>query len=90
MGNWSPYSEEWEKQHLKKIMNETEPARVEFEKKPWIYKAAVRLDCLHSKRYVLLLFHQKALLPSVHFQEGALHSNQRRAAETIIATFFFS
>ena len=43
MGNWSPYSEEWEKQHLKKIMKETESARVEFEKKPWIYKAAVRL-----------------------------------------------
>ena len=36
-------SEEWEKQHLKKIMKETESARVEFEKKPWIYKAAVRL-----------------------------------------------
>lgn len=39
MGNWSPYSKEWEKQHLKKMMEEIEAARIAFEKKPWIYKS---------------------------------------------------
>ena len=37
MGNWSPYSEEWEKQHLKKMIEKSETARLTFEKKPWIY-----------------------------------------------------
>ncbi len=43
MGNWSPYSEEWEKQHLKKMIEKSETARLAFEKKPWVYKAIVRL-----------------------------------------------
>ena len=43
MGNWSPYSEEWEKQHLKKLMEESDATRREFERKPRIYKAIVRL-----------------------------------------------
>ena len=38
MGNWSPYSEEWEKQHIKKMIENSETARLAFEKKPWIYK----------------------------------------------------
>ena len=41
MGNWSPYSKEWERQHLQKIIDGAETARIEFEKKPWIYKAIV-------------------------------------------------
>lgn len=43
MGNWSPYSKEWEKQHLQKIIDGAETARLEFEKKPRICKATVRL-----------------------------------------------
>ena len=35
MGNWSPYSEEWEKQHARKVIENTNAARIEFEKKPW-------------------------------------------------------
>ena len=53
MGNWSPYSEEWEKQHLKKIIEKSETARLAFEKKPWIYKATVRL--LKTIQYYLSL-----------------------------------
>jgi len=44
---------------------------------------------IDSKQCVQLLFHRRALPPSVHFQEGVLHSNQRRASDTIIPTFFF-
>lgn len=53
MGNWSPYSEEWEKQHLKKMIEKSETARLTFEKKPWIYKATVRL--LKTIQYYLSL-----------------------------------
>ena len=53
MGNWSPYSEEWEKQHLKKMIEKSETARLAFEKKPWIYKAIVRL--LKTIQYYLSL-----------------------------------
>lgn len=42
MGNWSPYNEEWEKQHAKKVIENANAARIEFEKKPWAYKAIVR------------------------------------------------
>ena len=28
MGNWSPYSKEWEKQHLQKIIDGAETARL--------------------------------------------------------------
>ena len=53
MGNWSPYSEEWEKQHLKKMIEKSETARLAFEKKPWIYKATVR--SLKTIQYYLSL-----------------------------------
>ena len=43
MGNWSPYSEEWEKQHIRKIIKEAKTAYCEFEKKPKIYKVLFRL-----------------------------------------------
>ena len=43
MGNWSPYSEEWEKQHIRKIIKEAKTAYIEFEKKPGIYKVLCRL-----------------------------------------------
>ena len=42
MGNWSPYSEEWEKQHVRKVIENANATRIEFEKKPWAYKAIVR------------------------------------------------
>ena len=42
MGNWSPYSEEWEKQHARKVIENANAARIAFEKKPWAYKAIVR------------------------------------------------
>ena len=38
MGNWSPYSEEWEKQHVQKVIEEAQKQFDEFEKKPWLYK----------------------------------------------------
>ena len=53
MGNWSPYSEEWEKQHLKKMIENSETARLAFEKKPWIYKVTVR--SLKTIQYYLSL-----------------------------------
>ena len=34
MGNWSSYSEGWEKQHAKKVIENANAARIEFEKKP--------------------------------------------------------
>lgn len=43
MGNWSPYSEEWERQRIKKFIEENDTARKEFEKKPCLYKMTVRL-----------------------------------------------
>ena len=43
MGNWSPYSEEWERQRIKRVIEENDTARKAFEKKPWPYKMAVRL-----------------------------------------------
>ena len=33
MGIWSPYSEEWEKQHLKKMIEKSETARLAFGKR---------------------------------------------------------
>ena len=42
MGNWSPYSEYWEKQRVKKIIKEAKNTHAEFEKKPRIYKKAVK------------------------------------------------
>ena len=42
MGNWSPYSEEWEKNRIRKVIDETEAARREFEQKPWLYKVIVK------------------------------------------------
>ena len=53
MGNWSPFSEEWEKQQIKKMIEKSETSRLAFEKKPWIYKAIVRL--LKTIQYYLSL-----------------------------------
>ena len=76
MGNWSPYSEEWEKQHLKKIMNETEPARVEFEKKPWIYKAIVRLLGTISYYWSLLVLRIRKIFDREYRQEVKQATNE--------------
>ena len=32
MGNWSPYSEEWERQRIEKFIEKADAARKEFEK----------------------------------------------------------
>ena len=57
MGNWSPYSEEWEKQHVKKVIENANAAWIEFEKKPWAYKAIVRASKTISYYWSLLSIH---------------------------------
>lgn len=55
MGNWSPYSEEWEKQRARKVIEDSNAARIEFEKKPWAYKAIVRASGTISYYWSLLV-----------------------------------
>ena len=54
MGNWSQYSEEWEKQHAKKVIYNANAARIEFEKRPWAYKVIVRASGSISYYWSLL------------------------------------
>ena len=44
MGNWSPYSKEWERQHLQKIIDGAETARLEFERSLGYTKQLSALD----------------------------------------------
>lgn len=69
MGNWSPYSKEWEKQHLQKIIDGAETARLEFEKKPWIYKATVRLGQTISYYWSVLVIRIRMLFDREYRQE---------------------
>ena len=69
MGNWSPYSKEWERQHLQKIIDGAETARVEFEKKPRIYKAIIRLGQTISYYWSLLLIRIRMLFDHEYRQE---------------------
>ena len=69
MGNWSPYSKEWERQHLQKIIDGAETARIEFEKKPWIYKAIVRLGQTISYYWSLLVIRIRMLFDHDYRQE---------------------
>ncbi len=69
MGNWSPYSKEWEKQHLQKIIDGAETARIEFEKKSWIYKAIVRLGQTISYYWSLLVIRIRMLFDYEYRQE---------------------
>jgi len=57
MGNWSPYDEEWEKQHTRKAIGNANAARIEFEKKPWIYKAMIRFVDTISYYWSFLTLH---------------------------------
>ncbi|MBR5108834.1 MAG: hypothetical protein IK099_01465 [Clostridia bacterium] len=69
MGNWSPYSEEWEKQRTKKIIEENDKTRKEFEQKKWLYKASVRF--LETIKYYssLLLIHFHMLVDREYRKE---------------------
>ena len=69
MGNWSPYSKEWERQHLQKIIDGAETARIEFEKKPWIYKAIIRLGQTISYYWSLLVIRIRMLFDHEYRQE---------------------
>ncbi len=69
MGNWSPYSKEWERQHLQKIIDGAETARIEFEKKPWIYKAIVRLGQTISYYCSLLVIRIRMLFDHEYRQK---------------------
>ncbi len=69
MGNWSPYSKEWERQHLQKIIDGAETARIEFEKKPWIYKAIVRLGQTISYYWSLLVIRIRMLFDHEYRQK---------------------
>ena len=69
MGNWSPYSKEWERQHLQKTIDGAEAARLEFEKKPRIYKAIVRLGQTISYYWSLLLIRIRMLFDREYRQE---------------------
>ncbi len=42
MGNWSPYSQAWEKQRVEKTMDQLNARRSAFEKKPKLLRALVR------------------------------------------------
>lgn len=69
MGNWSPYSKEWERQHLQKIIDGAETARLEFEKKPRIYKATVRLGQTISYYWSVLVIRIRMLFDREYRQE---------------------
>ena len=69
MGNWSPYSKEWERQHLQKIIDDAENARLEFEKKPWIYKVIIRLGETISYYWSLLVIRIRILFDHEYRQE---------------------
>ncbi len=69
MGNWSPYSEEWEKQRVKKIITETNAARIEFEKKPPIYKALYRFAGTMRYYSSLLFIHFRRLFDRKYREE---------------------
>ena len=76
MGNWNPYSKEWEKQHLQKIIDGAETARLEFEKKPWIYKAIVRLWGTISYYWSLLVLHIRKIFDREYRQEVKQATNE--------------
>ena len=69
MGNLSHYSKQWYRQHLQKIIDGAETARIEFEKKPWIYKAIVRLGQTISYYWSLLLIRIRMLFDHEYRQE---------------------
>lgn len=69
MGNWSPYSKEWERQHLQKIIDGAETPRLEFEKKPWICKAIIRIGQTISYYWSLLLIRIRMLFDHQYRQE---------------------
>ena len=76
MGNWSPYSKEWEKQHLQKIIDGAETARLEFEKKPRIYKATVRLGQTISYYWSLLVLRIRKIFDREYRQEVKQATNE--------------
>ena len=69
MGNWSPYSEEWEKQRLRRMIDETEAARLAFERKPQIYKAMVRLLETIKYYWTLLVVHIRMTIDRTYREE---------------------
>ena len=69
MGNWSPYSKEWERQHLQKIIDGAETVRLEFEKKPWIFKAIIRLGQTIIYYWSILLIRIRMLFDHEYRQE---------------------
>ena len=73
MGNWSPYSEEWEKQRLEKAMDQLNAERRAFEKKPKPYKAMVRL-CKTIKYYGSLAVIHIRMVFDRKYREEVRHS----------------
>ncbi len=69
MGNWSPYSEEWEKQHARKVIENANATRTEFEKKPWAYKAIVTATGTISYYWSLLILHIRVLFDREYRKE---------------------
>ncbi len=62
MGNWSPYSEEWEKQRINK---KAEEARAAYEKNPRLYRAMGTIRSYET----LLLIHLRRLFDRKYREE---------------------
>ena len=61
MGNWSPYSEEWEKQRIKRAIADAEAKRIAFEQKPRIYQAIVKFVSTIRYYFELLVIRVRML-----------------------------
>lgn len=69
MGNWSSYSEEWEKQRIRRMIDETEAARIAFERKLRTYKAMVRLLETIKYYWTLLSVHIRMTIDRAYREE---------------------
>ncbi len=87
MGNWSPYSEEWERQRIEKFIEKADAARKEFEKKPRIYKTIVR--GIASIKYYGSLFaiHTRMIFDRQYREQVIRETDDMKGMEAIIEIF---
>lgn len=87
MGNWSPYSEEWEQQRIEKFIEKADAVRREFEKKPRIYKAIVR--GIASIKYYCSLFaiHTRMIFDRKYREQIIRETDDMKGMQGIIDIF---
>ena len=87
MGNWSPYSEEWERQRIEKFIEKADAARKEFEKKPWLYKAVIR--GIQTIRYYGSLFtiHVRMIFDRKYREKVIRETEEMKGMQGIIDIF---